>query len=466
MKSRIFTRKSLLAAASAAAVALLSAPVWAAAEMVPAERWPLVSLGLAILLAGIALASAFTSIYELSPVGKLRRAVGVFIATLGAFLVVFAVIEAPPAPGGLGWSYQYEASQTRAAEEDKIMMVDFTADWCAACHELEAEVFHHERVRGRLLNEIVLVKVDFDARTEINERLSKRFEVTGLPTVVFVSPEGEFLRSPSFEGKIGVDEFLDRIDQAQSGEVRSSEGEFERVLREEGWLAVLLLVFVAGIMSSLTPCVYPLIPITVSIFGARGAESRMEAFGLSVVYVLGIVVTYSVLGVLAASLGWVFGGAMQSAWVVGAIALLFFVLGFASLGLIPFRLPGDLQTKLSQRQGTGIAGAFGMGLVAGVIAAPCVGPIVAGILVYVAQQQDPVLGLALLSTFAWGMGLLFILLGTFSSLIRKIPRSGGWMEGIKVLFAIVFFAMGLYYARFFVPDLAVWTRDLWLLVGT
>lgn len=426
-----------------------------------------VGLGIALLVAGLGIARVFKSWYELDRPQKFGRAIGVLLAMLGTFVLVFAATESPPVRGdGLPWENDYLTGVEIAAETDRPMMVDFTADWCAACKELEAEVFHHEDVRGRLGTDFVIVKVDLDAENDGNQKAFANFGFGGLPAVAFVSPDGDYLDGPSFEGKLSVEQFNAKLDAVESGAAdMDTRGEFERTIEDSGLLAALLLVFLAGILSSLTPCVYPLIPITVGIFGARQADSRGKAFALSFVYVLGIAVTYSVLGVAAASLGTVFGGAMQSPWVLGAIAALFVALGLSSLGLFEFRLPGNLQTKLSQAGSAGWAGAFLMGLVAGIIAAPCVGPIVAGILLYVAQQQDPVLGWILLMTFAFGMGQLFLVLGTFSSLLNKLPNAGSWMEGVKTVFGVIFLAMAFYYLQFLVPQIGHAAEALWLLVG-
>ncbi len=432
----------------------------------PAQRWPLASLGLGFALLGLWVAKILTSKWELNTLGKVRRWVGVFLAASGLFLVLFATVEAPPSPGELPWVHSYDKATEASKSSNRPMMIDFTADWCVACQEMEAEVFHHEDVRDRLSQEVVLLKVDFDEETKINEELRNRFRISGLPAIAFVTPTGEHIEAVSFEGKLSVEEFSAKLDALQSGEYGDgAEGEFARTMREKGLLAALLLVFLAGLMSSLTPCVYPLIPITISIFGAKEATSRLQGFSLSLVYVLGIVITYTILGVAAASFGTVFGGAMQNPWILISISLLFLVLGASSAGAFDFRLPGNLQTTLSQKGGAGYAGAFVMGLVAGVIAAPCVGPIVAGILLYVAQQQDVVLGGLLLMTFAFGMGMLFLVLGTFSSLLTKIPKSGGWMESVKVVFGAVFIAMALYYLQFVATPIGDAVNALWLLVG-
>lgn len=438
----------------------------AAAPDYTAERFPFISLGIFAFLVGSVVARIDRAWWELTKASKVARVLGVIIASVGVLIVAFGATEAPPSTGTLPWKTSWEAALETAQEQSKPVLVDFQADWCAACHELEAEVFHHNTVAPRLRDEFVLLRVDFDRDTAENRMLAEKFRVNGLPTIGFAAPDGALLERPTFEGKIGVEEFIQRLDLALSGELGGrAESEVAVALRDHGLWAALVLVFLAGVMSSLTPCVYPLIPITVGLFGARKARSRFEGFKLSFVYVLGIVATYSVLGIGAASAGAVFGAAMQSVWVVVAIAALFFVLGLSSLGLFQIQLPSALQTRLGSVKGGGFPGAFAMGLVAGVIAAPCVGPIVAGILLMVASQQDLFLGFILLATFAFGMGQLFLVLGTFSNALAALPKSGGWMDGVKTVFGIVFIGMAVYYLRYVIPALDATLRDVWLMVG-
>ena len=146
------------------------------------------------------------------------------------------------------------------------------------------------------------------------------------------------------------------------------------LLGRGSWFAYLA-AFAGGVLTSLTPCVYPLIPITVSIFGARKAGSRGQAALLSGLYVLGIAVTYSALGVGAALTGKAFGSVMQNGWVMGGVALVLVVMAFSMFGAFELALPASLQQRLNTVGGAGRVGAFGMGLVAGVIAAPCTGPV-------------------------------------------------------------------------------------------
>ncbi len=435
----------------------------------PMSRLPLFALGVVLAIVGGCVGRLFRPWRELQSSGRVLRVVGIILTSAGLLLGMYSLTEVPPfvqQGEGLEWWTTYADAEKAAEQSERPMMVDFSADWCGACKELEAEVFHDPSVMPRLKDELILVKIDFDRDTPENRSLIERFDVSGLPRVVFVSPAGQFLRGASFDGKVSVETFLNRLDQVKSGdESGQKQSRFETAMAEQGLWSVLLLVFIAGLLSSLTPCVYPLIPITIGIFGARQASSKLQGFLLSLTYVFGIALTYAIMGVIAASVGTVFGSAMQNPWLLGGIAVLFFALGLSSLGVFDFRLPGGLQNKLGQTGGVGFGGAFVMGLVAGIIAAPCVGPIVAGILLYVAGQQDMVLGFVLLLVYALGMGMLFLVLGTFSSLLNKLPRAGTWMEGIKTLFGVVFITMAIYYLRFLIPGLNTTIDALWRLVG-
>lgn len=227
---------------------------------------------------------------------------------------------------------------------------------------------------------------------------------------------------------------------------RSEVGRFASAL-QKGILWAFLFVFGGGILTSFTPCVYPLIPITISLFGAREASSRMKAFLLSVTYVLGIATMYSALGILAAATGAVFGQVMTNPWVVSAVALVFVLFGASMLGAFEIQLPAGFQQRISRTGGKGFLGAFTMGLFGGIVAAPCTGPALGAVLAYVATTQNLWLGFWLLFTFAWGLGLLFIALGTFSGLTSRLPKSGAWMNGVKSFFAVVLFAFALYFLK-------------------
>ena len=254
---------------------------------------------------------------------------------------------------------------------------------------------------------------------------------------------------------VGIEETVQRINEAVFANVEfaappgstGGEGTLERALSGgQVWLAFLL-VFAGGILTSLTPCVYPLIPITVSIFGANESAGLFKSFLLSVVYVIGIVVMYSILGVAVAKTGAVFGQIMANPWVVGFIASILVALGLSMFGVFEIRLPYSVQNRLNTVGGAGFAGAFAMGTVAGVIAAPCTGPALAVVLTYIATTGSLVLGFWLMFTYALGMGLLFIGIGTFSGLLSALPRSGGWMYVLENVFGIAIITMALYFLK-------------------
>jgi thiol:disulfide interchange protein DsbD len=204
---------------------------------------------------------------------------------------------------------------------------------------------------------------------------------------------------------------------------------------EAGSFAAVFVVFAAGVLTSFTPCVYPMIPVTVTYIGGAAGGSRKRAVGLSAVYVLGMAGIYAALGVVTALLGKQFGNFTRNGWVYGAVGLLIAVFGVAMLGWINVPVPGVFGRVQSQgvRRG-GYLGALLMGLAAGFVAAPCTAPVLGLLLVYVARTRDVLWGGTLLMVFALGLGLLLMLLGIFSGLLAGMPRAGRWMDRIKIAF--------------------------------
>jgi thiol:disulfide interchange protein DsbD len=217
-------------------------------------------------------------------------------------------------------------------------------------------------------------------------------------------------------------------------------------------------VFGAGILTSLTPCVYPMIPITVSVFGAKQARSKGLAFLLATLYVLGIAVMYSTLGVLAAIGGWAAGNVLSSPWFVVPLSLFFAVMASSMFGLWEIRLPTWLQNRMAVVGGKGLLGAFSMGLVGGVLIAPCTGPVLAGILGYVATTRNMVMGGGLLFTYALGIGVLFWVIATFAV---SLPKSGAWMEGVKSVLGVALLVAAAYYLQNVEIHLAQYTSGSW-----
>jgi thioredoxin:protein disulfide reductase len=238
----------------------------------------------------------------------------------------------------------------------------------------------------------------------------------------------------------------------------SGGGKFAQAL-SKGYFWAFLFVFLGGIATSLTPCVYPLIPITVSVFGANESAGRFRSFLLSVTYVFGIAVMYSILGIAVASTGAVFGQIMANPFVIGFVTLFLVALGLSMLGVFELQLPVAMQNKLNTVGGAGFPGAFAMGTVAGIIAAPCTGPALAAVLTYVATTGSLFLGFWLMLTYALGMGLLFIAIGTFSGVLSSLPRSGGWMYVLENVFGVAIIAVALYFLKDIVEPLRAFLRN-------
>jgi thiol:disulfide interchange protein DsbD len=216
-----------------------------------------------------------------------------------------------------------------------------------------------------------------------------------------------------------------------------------------GWLWMYLGSFGAGFLTSLTPCVYPLIPITLGIFGARGKDvSRKRAIALAAAYVVGMGLTYAILGVIVASVGGSFGTQLSNPFVVIPLVLLFVALATSMFGAFELNLPPSLQGKLNQVGGQGFGGAFAMGLVGGFIAAPCTGPFLAGLLAFVASTGSVVGGGSLLFVYALGMGVLFFAIAAFA---MSLPKSGRWMEWVKSGGGLLLMVGALYFLRPLLP---------------
>lgn len=203
-------------------------------------------------------------------------------------------------------------------------------------------------------------------------------------------------------------------------------------------------IFLGGLLTSLTPCVYPLIPITVSVFGARQADSRLRALVLTTAYVVGMGAVFSVLGVAAALSGKAFGAALGNPWVVAGLALFLLALAASMFGAFELALPSGLAARLNSVGGGGLVGAFLMGSVAGFLAAPCTGPVLTGVLTFVATTQSAGLGAGLLFIYAMGIGVPFWLIGVFTV---RLPKGGEWMDWVKSVFGIALVALAATYLK-------------------
>lgn len=229
---------------------------------------------------------------------------------------------------------------------------------------------------------------------------------------------------------------------------------------EHMWLA-LVLCFASGILTSFTPCVYPMIPITINIFGrlsqhngSKNKSFNIHTFFLAGIYVLGMCTTYSLMGLVAGMTGSLFGKLLQSSYMLGFLTILFLTLALSQLGLFKLALPSAIQTRLS-RVGNSESrfGIFLMGLISGLIVSPCVGPVIAGILAFVFDTSNALRGFFYFLSFSLGLGMLFLLIGGFSGLITTLPRSGNWMTRInRVLAGLMLIAAG-YYGMLWIKNL-------------
>jgi thioredoxin:protein disulfide reductase len=240
-------------------------------------------------------------------------------------------------------------------------------------------------------------------------------------------------------------------------------GKVAALLSQRRWALALPLIFLLGLALNLTPCVYPVIPITVGFFGGQAAEGRRPV-RLAVLYVLGLCLTYSLLGVAAALSGKLFGSALQSPWVLGAVALVLVLLALSMFGLYEIRPPQFLMKRGGAQAGAG--GALAMGAMVGVVAAPCIGPVILALLTFVAASQDAALGFVLFFVMSLGLGLPYLFLAAFSGGIARLPRAGMWMVEVKKIFGVVLLAMAAYFLKSVVPDPGgAWLLPAVLLAG-
>jgi thiol:disulfide interchange protein DsbD len=209
-------------------------------------------------------------------------------------------------------------------------------------------------------------------------------------------------------------------------------------------LLAFLAVYLGGVFVSFTPCVYPVIPLTVAYVGGRSGGSRSKGFFLSLVYVLGMSVTYTAIGGFAALTGRLFGQIQTNPWINIVVANVVILLGLSMLDVFEIPIPQFPSRLQPKEQGQGYMGSFLVGLTSGFILGPCSAPVLYVLLGYVAAKQNFLYGMSLLFVFALGMGTLLILLGTFAGLLASLPRAGPWMASVKHWFGWLLLIIGEY----------------------
>jgi thiol:disulfide interchange protein DsbD len=219
---------------------------------------------------------------------------------------------------------------------------------------------------------------------------------------------------------------------------------FEQIY-SQGLGLTFVFVFIFGLLTSFTPCIFPMIPITLAVLGRDAhARSHRQNIFVSLLYVLGIATSYSILGLLAASTGSLFGSFMAHPLVLGFMCLVFLVMSISMLGGFELQAPNIVQNGILARvKLPGFSGVFISGILAGIVASPCVGPMLVGILTFVAKTQNLWLGFWLLFAYAFGMGQLFLILGVSSRAKKLLPKSGAWMDGVKHFLGLLM--LGVFY---------------------
>ncbi|MEI7751479.1 MAG: cytochrome c biogenesis protein CcdA [Candidatus Omnitrophota bacterium] len=208
---------------------------------------------------------------------------------------------------------------------------------------------------------------------------------------------------------------------------------------------VFVSVFFLGLGLNLTPCIYPMLSITISLFRGSEGEPRGRSFAKALAYVLGMVTMYSGLGLAAAMTGSFFGEWLQNFWVQLMTGILVIGLACSMLGLYQFQLPSWMMPSYQGRSKGAILSFFASGLLVGIVAAPCMGPAVLGLLAFVSVQQNIIFGFSLFFVMALGLGLPYLVLGTYSGLLKKLPKSGAWLVWFERLMGVVLLTFGIFY---------------------
>jgi thiol:disulfide interchange protein DsbD len=260
-----------------------------------------------------------------------------------------------------------------------------------------------------------------------------------IPVSLFIAPRGVHVELTNQE----------IFEQLYAGAFSSETVEGLRL--DAGLWLTLLAIFMGGLALNLTPCIYPLIPITVSYFGGRSQTIRGMVIIHGLLYICGLAVTNSLLGLTASMSGGLLGAALQNPVVLALVAGILVFLALSFFGLWELRLPSGL-TRLASRNFGGYFGTFFMGLTLGIVAAPCLGPFILGLLSYVGQKGDPLLGFIYFFVLSIGMGLPLAVLAVFSGTIKMLPLSGEWMVWIRKLLGWVLLGMAGYLLQPVIPS--------------
>ena len=287
------------------------------------------------------------------------------------------------------------------------------------------------------------IEVEFQACTEsyclFPESVTADFEIlvnTGSGGATEVSGEKPGTAS-------GVESNLEIGSEGETEEL--TKGELEALSWiERGFLAALAGFFLTGLSLNLTPCVFPVIPITISYFGGQSDKSKGSSFASASSYALGIALMFTALGLVSSLAGKTWGGLFQDPWFVGGLSMIMLVLAASMFGVFEIVVPAFIMNRLGQTK-EGVIGALVMGLTVGVVITPCAAGILIGLIGLVASTGMVVKGTILFFAMGMGLGLPYIILGTFSGLLSKLPMSGMWMVWVRKVFGLILIGVAVYF---------------------
>jgi thiol:disulfide interchange protein DsbD len=236
--------------------------------------------------------------------------------------------------------------------------------------------------------------------------------------------------------------------------------EIEQLIKQQGWLLAFVWLFVLGLALNLTPCVYPTVPITVAFFSGQ-SEDKLAVRAKALCYGLGIAIAYSVMGVIAAITGRMFGAQLQHPWVLSGIAILVVALALSQFGLYQIHVPRFLLQRIGGRTGASLLMDLGMGLVVGFTAAPCLAPVTLALLLFVGSTGNPWLGFSMFFVLALGFAVPYVVLAVWSSKLRKLPKSGEWLVWVERLLGFLLLGLALYFvAPLLTASVVRWAASL------
>jgi len=272
---------------------------------------------------------------------------------------------------------------------------------------------------------------------------------------IFDNNESDSLNKPK-ANRISNVPFLKEFPSSSKKDVLSES------INSRGFLVTLGLIFLAGLALNTTPCIYPIIPITIGFFTNQADGHLRKTFQMALSYVLGMAITYSILGVVASMTQGIFGSALQHPLVLVGLGAIMIAMALSMFGLFEFRLPNIINQLAAQNSTstTGTIGALLMGLSMGIVAAPCIGPFVIGLLVHVSSKGNPVYGFFLFFVLSLGLGFPYLVLGTFSGALKNLPRSGQWLITTRKIFGLILLGMALYFLNPLLDPYTPWVLAL------